>query len=207
MAHIESTTKMHSAKKGEFIYFPEDPSTSVFFLKEGRIKLGSYAENGKEIVKAVLWPGEIFGELGIMDEGNRTDFAQAMDSEVVICAMSKEAMADMMSKNTDLNLKVMKLIGLRIRKTERKLASLMFKDARTRLVEFLCELAEERGKKVGSEILVKHYLTHQDMANLNAISRQNVTTILNDLKEQNILHLDRKSFLVRDMKKLAEAVT
>ena len=76
------------------------------------------------------------------------------------------------------------------------------KSARTRLIEFICDMAEERGKKVGTEILIKHHLTHQDIANLNAISRQKTTAILNDLRDENLINFDRNSFLVRDLAKL-----
>ena len=94
------------------------------------------------------------------------------------------------------------MIGLRLRKMERRVMSLVGKSARTRLIEFICEMAEERGKQVGEEILVKHRLTHQDIANLNAVSRQKTTSILNDLREENLINFDRNSILVRDLDKL-----
>ena len=175
----------------------------MFFLKKGRVKIVSYSEDGKEIIKKVLWPGEIFGELGLLDdESKRTDFSQAMDDDVLICAMNKDEMINMMSMNTKLNIKVMKLIGLRLKRVERRIESLICKSARTRLVEFIKELAEERGKKVGTEILIKHHLTHQDIANLNAISRQKTTAIMNELREENIINFDRNSILVRDINQL-----
>lgn len=199
---IEKMTSMRTIKKGEFIYFPDMPSTSVFFLKKGRVKILGYADDGKEIIKKILWPGDIFGELGLIDEEKRSDFSQAMDDDVLICAMDKTDMMKMMGTNDKLNIKVMKLIGLRLRKMERRVMSLIGKSARTRLIEFICEMAEERGKKVGDEVLVKHRLTHQDIANLNAISRQKTTSILNDLRDENLINFDRKSILVRDLTKL-----
>lgn len=202
LKEIEKMTSMKTIKKGKFIYFPDTPSTSVFFLKKGRVKIVNYTEDGKEIIKKILWPGDIFGELGLIDESNRSDFSQAMDDDVLICAMDKNDMMKMMGNNVNLNIKIMKLIGLRLRKMERRVMSLVGKSARTRLIEFICELAEERGKKVGEEILVKHHLTHQDIANLNAISRQKTTSILNDLRDENLINFDRNSFLVRDIKRL-----
>lgn len=202
LKRIEKMTSMRTIKKGEFIYFPDTPSTSVFFLKKGRVKIVGYTDEGKEIIKKILWPGDIFGELGLIDEEKRSDFSQAMDDDVLICAMDKNDMMKMMGSNDKLNIKVMKLIGLRLRKMERRVMSLVGKSARTRLIEFICEMAEERGKKVGDEVLVKHRLTHQDIANLNAISRQKTTSILNDLREENLINFDRNSFLVRDLTKL-----
>ena len=57
-----------SIKKGEYIYFPEESSKNIYFLKEGRVKIGSYSDDGKEIIKAILQPGEIFGELSLVGE-------------------------------------------------------------------------------------------------------------------------------------------
>jgi len=78
----------------------------------------------------------------------------------------------------------------------------VFKDARTRVVEFIKEMGEERGKKVGFETLIKNYLTHQDIANLTGTSRQTVTTIMNKLRDQNLINFDRRRILIRDMDKL-----
>jgi CRP-like cAMP-binding protein len=93
-------------------------------------------------------------------------------------------------------------MGFRFRKLERRLESLVFKDARTRVVEFILELAQERGQKVGFETMVKSHLTHQDIANLTGTSRQTVTTILNDLRDRNLINFDRRKILIRDMTKL-----
>jgi CRP-like cAMP-binding protein len=191
-----------SIKKGEYIYFPEEASKNIYFLKEGRVKIGSYSDDGKEIIKAILQPGEIFGELSLVGEEKRIDFAQAMDNKVVICSMQMQDMEMMMQKNASLNFKVTKLIGFRLRKVERRLESLIFKDARTRIIEFIKDMAQEQGKKIGSEILVKHFLTHQDIANLTATSRQTVTTVLNDLKEKDLIYMERNKFLIRDIDKL-----
>jgi CRP/FNR family cyclic AMP-dependent transcriptional regulator len=193
---------MKSAKKGQYIYFPDEPSTTVFFLKEGSIKIGSYSDDGKEITKAILKPGEIFGELSLVGEDIRQDFAQALDNEVKICAMSMSDMEAMMEVNPRLSLNVTKLIGLRLRKTERKLNDLVFKDVRTRIVDFLIDLAKEDGTAVGDEIMIKHKLTHQDIANLTATTRQTVTTVLNELKEKDLIYMERKKFLIRNINKL-----
>ncbi|MEQ8530984.1 MAG: Crp/Fnr family transcriptional regulator, partial [Imperialibacter sp.] len=93
-------------------------------------------------------------------------------------------------------------MGLRLKRVERKLESLVFKDARSRVIDFIREMAEERGQKVGYEMLIKTKFTHKDIASLTGTSRQTVTTILNELKSQNVINFDRRRILVRDMDKL-----
>jgi len=202
MEEVEKKTTMRTAKKDQYLFFPEEPSTSIFLLKEGRVKLGSYSDDGKELIKAILSPGEMFGELSVTGEEKRKDFAQALTDEALICAVGKDTMLEMMEMNPMMSLKITKLIGLRLRKTERRLSDLLFKDARTRVIDLIKELAEEQGKAVGHEILVKHNFTHKDMANLTATSRQTVTTILNELKEKDLIYTERKKILIRDLDKL-----
>jgi CRP-like cAMP-binding protein len=107
-----------------------------------------------------------------------------------------------MSQIPHLSFAVTKVIGERLIKLERKLESMVFKDVRTRLVDFLKDSAIDHGKKIGHEVLIQHNLTHQDMANLIATSRQTVTTILNDLKEQDMIYMERNKILIRDLSKL-----
>jgi CRP-like cAMP-binding protein len=190
-------------KKNEFIYFENEPSEHLYLIANGRVKIGSYTADGREIVKAILSQGEIFGELALAGEERRPDFAQALDDDTTVCPMSIQDMQELMANNKPLNLKIIKLIGLRIKKLERKVESLVFKDARTRIIEFLRDMAIEKGKKVGFETMFRNYLTHRDIASLTGTSRQTVTMVLNELKDKNIINFDRRRFLIRDMEKLA----
>ena len=199
---LDRRTIMKTASKNQFIYFPKEPSKVVFFLKKGRIKIGSYSEDGKEIIKAVLYPGEVFGEMGVIGETQRKDFAAAMDNDTRICTISTDEFRHMIDANPNLSLELTRRIGERLRNIERKLESLIFKDARDRVLDLMKEMAERYGKEIGGEILVKHDLTHQDIASLTATSRQTVTTVLNDLKDKNLIYTERKKFLIRDLSKL-----
>lgn len=189
-------------QKDQFIYFPNEPSNHIFLIADGRVKIGSYTENGKEILKAILGPGEIFGEMAIAGETQRSDFAQALDPNTMVCPMTIADLQELMKANQALSLRIFKLMGLRLRRVERKLEALVFKDARSRVVDFIREMAEEKGRKVGYEMLIQTKFTHKDIASLTGTSRQTVTTILNELKALNVINFDRRRILVRDMAKL-----
>jgi CRP-like cAMP-binding protein len=60
---------------------------------------------------------------------------------------------------------------------------------------------------VGFERVVRKFITHQEIANLTATSRQTVTTVLNELRAKNLLTFNRKRLLIRDMDKLSEEMT
>jgi CRP/FNR family cyclic AMP-dependent transcriptional regulator len=188
-------------KKDDFIYVPEDAASNIYLIVDGRIKIGHYLEDGKEVVSSILTTGEIFGELALAGEDTRRDFAQAM-CEAVICPLTIGELQELMFENKDLSFKILKLIGLRLMKLERKLELLVFKDARTRVIEFLKDTAAWKGQRVGFETMIPTKLTHKDIASLTGTSRQTVTTILNELKEKNLINFDRKKILIRDIDNL-----
>ena len=190
-------------KKDDFIYFKDQSSENIYMVSNGRVKMGTYGPDGKEIVKAILTRGEIFGELALAGEEKRQDFAQAMDNDTRVCAMTIDDLQNLMLDNKELSFKILKIVGFRLRKMERKIESLVFKDARTRIVEFLREMAEEKGQKVGFEMMIKNHLTHKDIASLTGTSRQTVTTVMNELREKNLITFDRRRILIRDLEKLA----
>lgn len=185
--------------KGQYIYFPEDPSRSVFFLKQGRVKLGTYSDDGKEIIKTILYPGEVFGEMAVVGQEKRKDFAISLDDDVIICTMKVEDLQTMMAMHPGLNMEMTRTIGERLMSVERKMEALIFKDARTRIIDLIKEMALAHGQKVGLETLLKHELTHQDLANLTATSRQTVTITLNELKDQDLVYMERGKLLIRDL--------
>ena len=191
----------HHYKKDQFIYFPDEIATHIYIISEGRVRIGHYLEDGKEAVSSILTTGEIFGELALAGEEKRRDFAQAMDN-TIICPLSIEDLKELMYGNRELSFSLLKLVGLRLMKLERKLELLVFKDARTRIVEFLKDTASWKGKKVGFETLIPTKLTHKDIASLTGTSRQTVTTILNELKEKNLINFDRRRILIRDLQNL-----
>lgn len=203
---LENSNAADRIKKGDFIYFPGDSADKVYFIMHGRVKIGTYSDEGKEIIKAVLQPGELFGVLGIIGQEKRKDFAQAMEDDVRLCEKTNVDFRKLMIDNRDFTLHVTSMLGSKLIKTERRLESLIFKDARTRIVEFLRDIATDRGTRVGFETLVRDFLTHQEIANLTGTSRQTVTTVLNELRDENYIYFDRKRLLVRDLAKLSELI-
>ena len=126
-----------------------------------------------------------------------------MDAETRMCTLNLDQFKKMMEDNAQLSLDVTKTIGEKLRNIERRLESLIFKDARERIIDFMKEMVGKYGKKIGVKVLVKHDLTHQDIANLTATSGQTITTVLNDLKEKDLIYKERKRFLIREIEKLA----
>lgn len=188
-------------KRDQFVYVPEDLATQIYLIVNGRVKIGHYLDDGREVTQAILSQGEIFGELAVAGEEKRRDFAQAL-TDLTVCPLTTAELQALMFEDRELSFKILKLIGLRLMKLERKLELLVFKDARTRIVEFLKDAASWKGIRVGHETMVQTQLTHKDIAALTGTSRQTVTTVLNELKDKNLINFDRKKILIRDLAKL-----
>ena len=190
-------------RKHHFIYLPEDPCLSLYLLVNGTVKVGTHSDDGKEVIKAILHPNIMFGERGLFGDVHRTDFAKAMDKDVSYYSLKINDFKEIMRGNFDFSMKVFQSLGSKLRFTERRLESLIIQDARTRIIEFIKENARNFGKQVGLELLVKHSLTQQDIANFTGTSRQTVTSVLNDLRKSNQIHFKRKSILIRNMSTLS----
>lgn len=203
LVEVSNFTTLRSRPKNSYIYHPGDPSEVLFILKEGRVKVGNYSDDGREVIKAIIHPGELFGEMGLAGEDKRNEFAITMKEECSFYMIYVADLRKVMQHNSELSLRLIDRIGSRIRKTERRLESIIFKDSKTRVVEFIQQMISKEGMTYGDEVLLKHFLTHQDIANLTGTSRQFVTSVLNELKRSKIIKFDRNSILISDTKGLA----
>ena len=186
-------------KKRDYIYFEEDMANKVYLIEKGKVKIGYYAEDGSEVVKAILTKGELFGEKAILGEDKRTEFAQSVDNSTSICPIGVSTMHEMMRDNQNFSLKIYKFIGMRFKRLERRLQLLLFKDTKTRLLEFLEELNEDYGYCCPNtgDMVIKHPYTQRDIANLIGTSRPTLNTLLNELKELCIIEFNRNEIRLK----------
>lgn len=188
--------------KYSYIYLPDEPSHTMLFLVKGTVKIGTHSNDGREVIKQVIHPSAMFGELGLVGERKRQDFARAMNEDVHVYVLKVNDFQNLMKTNHQLALKVITILGNRLRRAENRLESLIFKDARTRIIDFLKDSAAKRGRRVGYEMLLKHCLTQQDIANITGTSRQTVTSVLNELRKSDLIYFNRRSILIRDIANL-----
>lgn len=198
---LSGRAKMIEAKKNQTIYLPSDVSNSIYFLKEGKVKISSFSDDGKELIFAILGPGEIFGELAIAGQTSREQIA-ATTEDAIICYVNVEEFENFLASHPRLSLRITKLIGFRLKKIRSRLERMWFKSAAERVKSLLTDLIEEHGIKIGDEREIRLNLTHQDIANLAATTRQTVTTTFNELEREGIITYDRKRILVRKPKAL-----
>ena len=177
--------------QGDLIYFEKDKAQEVYMVSKGKVKIASYAEDGTELVKAILTKGKLFGEMVFLGEENRRDFAISLSNKTIVCPMTIDKMYDLMRNNKKFSTYIYKLIGFRVRKLERRLEMILFKDATTRLKEFISELAIEMGLKLEDCIIIKHPYTQSDIANLIGLRRETVNSLFQQFKGEATIDYKR----------------
>lgn len=190
-------TNFKTAKKGEIILFSHDENTRVYFLKKGTLKIVEIDEKGNEIVKDVIQKGDIFGEF-TLTETQSDEYAVAVSDNVICCSFKMYDFEQLLEKNPQLGLSYTKWMGFRFKRLQSKYSNLMFKDVRTRFMNFLEEWASKEGVAASSdEVILKNYLTHQDIASLICSTRQTVTQLFNEFKEKGILDYSRTEIILK----------
>lgn len=192
-------TGFKKAKKNELIYFTQEPVKRLYLLKKGFLKIAMMDEEGNEHIKEVIHEGDIFGEITLNKDSSReTEYAKVLTDEVVICSFTLTDFEQVLAQNPLISLKFTKQIGDKFKLLENRYADLIFKDVKTRVLEYLKNFAKENGKKEDNTWVAKNYLTHQDLASLTGSTRQTVTSILNQLKKENKVIYSRSAIAIRD---------
>ena len=197
LSGLRAKESVRKYKKGDYIFMQNAEHSKVYFVKKGLVKIGNFSSTGKEITKQLIVENELFGELTIIGQERYDDFAIAL-SDVEILTLDVDYVRAEMLRQPKLSNYIMTLIGIRLLQVEKRLERVAFENSRTRIIEFLKDLAIEKGKSVGYEILVNGFLPHQEIANITATSRQTVTTTLNELRSENLIYFNRKKLLIRD---------
>lgn len=203
LQNIADMTTEFNISKGKFVYRLGEETDSLYILIKGMIKISKESEDKREVIKSIMSPFAVFGESAIYDMPVRVDSAIALEKDVKCLKLNIKELKNYMRSNWELTENVIKFIGKRRHVAEQRFESVVLHDARTRIIEFLKENADKLGQRIGYEMLIKHSLTQQDIANFTGTSRQTVTSVLNDLRKTNQIYFKRKSILIRDIANLS----
>ncbi len=197
------------AANGEYIYFPHQNRNKLYFAKDGFIKLGYIDEQGNEIIKEIIQKGEVFGQLTLEKSNDRDEFAQAYKSDVSLCAFTMEDFLRLLQRKPQLAIAFSFHLGNKLRKVENRLLNILNKDVKSRLAQFLLQLAADNNPGINNKAVIDKFLTHDDMAKLIGSSRQTVTTTLNQFEKQKLITTSKKHLHINDinaLKKIQETV-
>ncbi len=201
---IRQNTVMRTVEKNDPVYFQEDFAHSIYFLKEGCIKISKFSEKGQEFLVTLLNPGEIFGEASVLGNNKRQEAAIAEES-AIFCVMKEEKMRELLLMVPILNLKFSQLLEKRLEKTQKRLEDLSFKSNHQRILDFIRELVKLSSTSDDGEIVIPNRLTHEKIAQLTSTNRQEVSSVFNYLKRNRVIDYNRKSIRVLKIRDLERA--
>ncbi|MGK0388487.1 MAG: CRP/FNR family cyclic AMP-dependent transcriptional regulator [Maribacter sp.] len=192
MCHL---LEMINVKKGETLYLNREDRSIVYFIKSGSIKI----VNEQEHTRSILQRGNIFGELALYEEknsNNKKEKAIVLEDGVV-CVIEAEQMKMMIENHSSLKNQLLKLHGLRIRKLQRNLEDLLYKDSETRIKEFILNYINEFGKEKDGLLKSKNLLSHKDIAQLTNTSRQTASNVLSKLRKEGVIDYNSKEIFIQ----------
>lgn len=202
---VISLSQIKEYKKKQIIYLQGDSSDHIYFLKSGKIKISKYSHEGKEMILSILGPGQIFGEMSISFQDTRDEVAEVVN-DCSLYIIKAEDLTEFIAGNPHFPLQMVKLMGERVKKNEKRLESLYFKTVFERVKELILQLSLENGKEKNKngnkEIEVDLFLTHDEIAKLTATNRQTVTSVLKDLEKLNIISYSRKLLIIKNLQAL-----
>ncbi len=187
------------------IYLPRDQADGVLLVANGRVKICHLSPEGKQSILAFIEPGELFGELAIFEDGQREEYAEAVESTTVILIPAAE-IRQLMAEDPQMSLGVTKLIGLRRQRVERRLKYLLFHSNRDRLIHLLLELAERYGKPTSAGLELGIRLSHQDLGAVIGSTRETISITLGELQAEGYLQIGRRRLVLNDLERLAKSV-
>ena len=202
---METVSRMKKFKRGETVYLPADAADGVLLVVSGRIKICHLTPEGKQSILVFVEPGEVFGELSLVDPTVRQEYAEATENTQLVC-VPREEVQRCMQKQPDLTMGITKLIGTRRRRVERRLRNLLFHSNRERLIFLLVELIEQYGRRVEGGVELSIKLSHQEMANIIGSTRETVTVVLGELQKEGLIQIARRRVKILDINRLASQV-
>jgi CRP-like cAMP-binding protein len=197
LQRLVAAMEMKEIRRRQVLYLPGDPGTSVFFVNGGRVKISKVTPDGKELTLAYRGPGEIFGELVMVDGGPREEMAEATENALV-SELDRVEFEKLVQREGIVAYRLTKIVAQRRRDVENKIEQLIFKDVNAKLAELLLKLANEYGIEDSRGTLVSLKITHQEMANLIGSTRETVSLTLSQFKKRGLIHIDGRKVILAD---------
>lgn len=188
-------------RRNQYIYREANSSDTLYYIEKGQVILSEVNDDGREVIKSIMRPGQIFGEQALANKFTREERAR-VKTETIIRTVSVQKLKSDIENDPQLGLQINKSLLHRMYDVQDRWKSQVSSVARDRIIDFILDLMKKDGKKVGYEFVVKNNLTHMEMANYLGTSRQTVTVVLNELRDKDLIYFDRKRLLIRDLDNL-----
>jgi CRP/FNR family transcriptional regulator len=190
-----------SLRRNTVIFHENDPASAFYFVKTGMVKIYKVSRDGREQVLSLLGAGQIFGDVPTFDGGPYPATAATMeDSEIYL--IRREDFLEVVRQHPEIAIKVIRVLGARLRQALELVRDLAFKQVPHRLAGLLLKFGEEYGKEADGGILIDISLSRQELAEIVGTSRETVTRELKKMERAGLVSIARRQITIKDRDKL-----
>ncbi len=197
---IRAVPKIMPAKS--VLFFKGDSATHLYVVVSGRVKVSAPSDDGKEITFAILGPGELVGEMGVLEHTDHTATVTAMEpTEVTV--FNRQDFLSLVSQSPALALKLTALLCDRLRRTNEMTEDISFLSLPVRLAKKLVALTETWGQETAHGKRIGLQLCQQELANMVGTSRESINKQLSLWHSEGLVTQDRGYLTIHRVEELA----
>jgi CRP-like cAMP-binding protein len=193
--------KIRSTKAREVIVRKSDPGKEMFFIVDGKVSLSTVSEDGKELTFGILGKGDMFGEISLFDNMERTATVTAVEpTELLI--LEQRHLIPFIKENPDIAIKLLRAMALRLRYTDQLFEDAMFKQLPGRLAKKILSLADDFGQATEDGVRISVKLSQNDIGKMSGASRESVNKQMRIWEEEGLIHFDKGYITVNKKEEL-----
>jgi CRP-like cAMP-binding protein len=183
-------------KAKDVIFAPGDPDDRLYFLLEGTVRLYKLYGDYKEATTALLKEGGVFGRLSLVEGCWQDNFAEAV-TDAQVASVQKSMLTETIKRHPELALKLFASFSERLRQSDEVIESLLHREVSARLMTLLLNLSERFGETNGVGTRLGVRLTHQDMANMIASTREAVSKVMSEFQRDGTIEVQNRKIVLR----------
>jgi len=174
----------------EVLFSKGDPGDRLYLVAKGLIRIGVLSVEGREVTYGMIKPGELFGEIAVLDAGVRSADATAMENSELLALERKDVNA-FLERHPIQALHLIKVLCDRVRRADDLLEDIVFLSLPSRLAKHLLVLDETLGTRQRPQGPTTIRLSQQEVADHLGISRESVNKVLSKWEQVGIVTLGR----------------
>jgi len=178
-----------------------DPGLNMMIVLRGRVKICTHSEDGKELVLNLINPGEVFGEIALLDGADRTADA-VTEGECTIMVLERRDFVPFLQTHPEACMKLCEVLCQKLRQTSELLEHSLFLEGPSRLAKRLVQLAEVFGTPVQDGIRIDIHLSQQQLGNMVGMSRESMNKQLRLWREEDLIRVQDGYYVVTNLEAL-----
>lgn len=190
---------------GQIVFNESDPCLGLYVVASGQVRIFKTSAGGREQVLSIDGPGSSVAELPVFDGGNYPASVSAIE-DATLLFVSKQHFQELCLTHPQVALKVLRVVGARLRRLVGIIEELSFTTVRHRLAAYLLRLAQKEGKPTNQGIAVLLPSNNQELASQIGTVRELVSRNLSRLQAQGFIAIDGRNVTVVDLKAIEAEV-